>query len=160
MEEFIEAVRALKETKYITTIGKVSEVNGTICTVTRDNLPPLEDVRLNAINSNFDNVFIVYPKVGSEVLCLEIENQPSETCIVKYTEIDKVEIKIKKAEFIVENGKFTVKNDKANLKQVLSEGFSQLKSVSIITPHGPGSFSPADVSKFTELEQKVKQLFA
>lgn len=160
MEKFIEACKVLSFKKAVTNVGKVSEINGTTCTVERENgLPPLTDVRLTATVGEYDNTIIIYPKIGSEVLCLEIENNRAETSIISYTEIDKVVIKINKATFIVENGKFTVKNDKADLKEILKSGFEQLDNSIVTTPAGPGSFSPNDKLKFKELKQDILNLF-
>lgn len=161
MEKFIEACKVLSLKKAVTTVGNVTEINGTTCTVERENnLPPLTDVRLTATIGDFENTIIVYPKIGSEVLCLEIENNKAETSIISYTEIDKVTIKINKATFIIENGKFTIKNDKADLKEILKSGFEQLDKSIITTPSGPGNFSPNDKLKFQELKQNILKLFS
>lgn len=160
MEKFIEACRLLSLQKAVTTIGKVTEINGTTCTVERENLPQLTDVRLTATVDDFENYFIVIPKIGSEVVCLEIENNKAETTVIRYTEIDKVEVKINKAVLLVENGKFTLKNDDADLKEILKNGFEQLNNAIIQTPSGPGNFSPNDKLKFQELKQNVLKLFS
>lgn len=161
MEEFVEACKALSLKKAVTTVGKVTEINETTCTVERENdLPPLTDVRLTATIGDFENTIIVYPKIDSEVLCLEIENNKAETSIISYTEIEKVAIKINKATFIIENGKFTIKNDKADLKEILKSGFEQLDKSIITTPSGPGNFSPNDKLKFQELKQNILKLFS
>lgn len=156
---FSHAFQQMNKHKQTTSIGVVSKVTGDVCEVQRQGLPPLIDVRLNAIQTTIENRFIVVPKVGSTVLCLEVENQPSETCIVKYTEIERVEINIGGAVLKVENGKIQCKNNQSDLKVLLSELLNELKTANIQTPAGPSNFMPNHIAKFTELETKTNLLF-
>ncbi|MFJ1492528.1 hypothetical protein [Capnocytophaga canis] len=158
-QTFEQAFTRLNKHKQTTSIGTVTKVDGDVCEVEREGLPPLLDVRLNAIQTEVENPFWIVPKVGSKVLCLEIENQPAETCIVKYTEIERVEINIGGAILKVENGKIQFKNDTADLKLLLTELLAELKTAIIQTPSGVGNFAPNNVIKFSELESKTKQLF-
>lgn len=144
--------------KQVTSVGVVSRVNGNTCEVERDDLPPLLDVRLNAIQGVFENCLNIEPKIGSQVLCLEVEGEPSETCVVGYTEIDSVEVKIDGAIVKIAQGKVQIKNNFANLKLLLSEWLTELKTAVIQTPAGIGNFSPNNVTKFSELESKINQL--
>lgn len=163
MEKFVEAIRAvsgnaLPVNRY-TSIGTVTEITGMTCTVEREDLPPLYDVRLNAIDKSFDDCILIYPAVGSQVLCLVVENETAETALVKYTQIEKVIIKIGGAHFEMSGGKFELKNDNSDLKQILSDGFTQLKNAVITTPSGPGQFSDVDKLKFENLKSKTENLF-
>ncbi|PTT43723.1 hypothetical protein DBR28_00085 [Chryseobacterium sp. HMWF028] len=163
MEKFLEVV-AKQSQKSLpvnrsTSIGTVTEITGMTCTVEREDLPPLFDVRFNAIDKNFDNCILIYPAVGSEVLCLVVENEPAETAIVKYTEIDKVIITIGGARFEMSGGKFEFKNETSDLKQILTDGFNQLKNAIITTSSGPGQFSDKDKLKFETLRNDTEKLF-
>jgi hypothetical protein len=144
--------------KQITSVGVVSRIEGNTCEVEREDLPLLLDVRLNAVQGVFENCLNIVPKIGSQVLCLEVEGEPSETCIVGYTEIDSIEVKIDGAVVKIAKGKIQIKNNFANLKQLLSEWLTELKTVVIQTPAGVGNFSPNNVAKFSELESKINQL--
>lgn len=156
---FEQAFVRLNKHKRTTSIGIVTKVANDVCEVEREGLPPLLDVRLNAVQTAVENPFLVVPKVGSMVLCLEVENQPAETCVVKYTEIERVEIIIGGAVLKIENGKIQFKNDNADLKILLTELLTELKTAIIQTPSGVGNFAPNNVAKFAELESKTNQLF-
>lgn len=158
-EELKLAFRAMSRPKQVTSVGTVAGVQGDTCTVERTGLPPLEEVRLNAVVGDFSSFLKIFPKAGSEVLCLEIENNPAETCIVAYTEIERIEADIDGVVFKLEKGKIQVKNDNADLKLLLTELLTELKKAVIQTPSGVGNFAPPNVAKFTELETKTKQLF-
>ncbi|WP_233901243.1 hypothetical protein, partial [Tenacibaculum piscium] len=79
MEEFVRAINSVSKKYLKTSIGKVTEITETTCTVEREHLSELLDVRLNAVVGDFESSFIVYPKINSEVLVVEIENNPQET---------------------------------------------------------------------------------
>ncbi len=158
-ELFSEAVNAVADNNALTCIGTVSEINGNFCTVEREDLPPLLDVRLNAVNSDITDYFVVVPKLKSKVLCVVIENERTETAIIKYSEIDRIEIKIKDAIIELKNGKFTLKNKSVDLKSILKDALNQLQVAKILTPAGAGSFSPDDIAKFAEFSLKFDQLF-
>lgn len=158
-EEALLGIIRKKSRARTTTVGKVKSISGDTCVVEREDLPDLEDVRLNAVSGVFEDLMIVYPKIGSEVMALQVENAPEENAVVKYTEIDKVLIKIGGASFEMSAGKFEFKNTKADLKLILKDGFNQLKNAIIQTPSGPGSFSPSDKQKFEELKNDTENLF-
>lgn len=162
MEAAEEALKAIirKNSRVRTTaIGKVKSITGDTCVVERDHLPDLEDVRLNAVSGEFENLFIVYPEIGSEVMVLQVENAIEENVIVKYTNIEKVVIQIGKAKFEMSAGKFEIKNAQSDLKKILTDCFLQLKNAIIQTPAGPGSFSPNDKAKFDSLKSDTEKLF-
>ncbi len=160
MEEFSRAVATLAKKRAVTSVGTVQKVNGTTCTVERKGLSELLDVRLQAIESDFDTKFLIVPKEGSKVLCLEVENKPEETAIVKYTEIERIEVKIGGAEWLISNtGKFTLKNENADLKEILTTAFDTVSNATITTPSGPGFFSAGDKKKLAELKNKTLKLF-
>ena len=144
--------------KRVTSVGVVTRIEGNTCEVEREGLPPLLDVRLNAVQGLFEDYLNIVPKIGSQVLCLEVEGEPSETCVVGYTEIDSVEVKIEGAIVKVAQGNVQIKNNFANLKQLLGEWLSELKIAVIQTPAGVGNFSPNNVAKFSDLESKINQL--
>lgn len=163
MEKFVEAVSKLSSrmlpVNRFTSIGTVTEITGVTCTVERQDLPPLYDVRLNAIDKSFDDCILIYPSIGSEVLCLVVENEPAETALVKYTSIDKVVITIGGAHFEMSGGKFSFKNKDSDLKKILTDGFDNLKNAIITTPSGPGQFSDIDKQKFETLKTNTENLF-
>lgn len=160
MEElFKQTIERLNKHKKTTSIGVVTAIEGNTCTVERVGLPPLLDVRLNAVQGTFEHHLNIIPKIGSQVLCLEVENMPSETCVVAFTEIQSVDIEIDKAIFKVEGGKIQLKNQNADLKLLLTELLTELRNAVVQTPSGVGNFAPSVKAKLQELDNKVNQLF-
>lgn len=163
MEKLLEVIRNESQKSLpvnrSTSIGTVTEITGVTCTVEREELPPLYDVRLNAIDRSFENSILIYPTIGSEVLVLVVENEAAETAVVKYTEIDKVIIKVGGALLEMSGGKFEFKNEASNLKEILTDGFTQLMNAIITTPSGPGQFSDVDKQGFEKLKTNTKELF-
>ncbi len=158
MEVFFEAIKKIIDNKS-SSIGKVVEITGNTCKVERENLPPLEDVRLNAIEGDFSNKIIIFPKIGSEVLCLIIGGDKEETAVVQYTEIDKVLIEIDGAKFEMSGGKFQIKNEASDQKKITNDTLDALKSAIILTPNGPGKFADSTKLKFNQIKQDNQNLY-
>nr|BFF39076.1 hypothetical protein BACY1_08810 [Tenacibaculum mesophilum] len=132
MEKFVQAVKASLGAKGKTSVGVVTEITGDTCTVKREGLPELLDVRLNAVSGKFKNTFIVFPKIGSEVLVLEVENAPAETSIVKWTEIDRVQIKIEQFEFDADDSGIKLSNQGENFKSVYNDMIDEVNKILVI----------------------------
>ena len=160
-EAFLAIIKkqAQQNTKVYTGVGIIKSVEESTCVIEREDLPDLEDVRLNSIEGSFENSFIIFPAVGSEVLYLMVENAPEENCLVKYSEIDKVKITIGGASFEMSAGKFEFKNNDSDLKEILSKTFARLNAAIITTPNGPGKFSEPDKQFFLEQKTKSENLF-
>ena len=92
-KEFEKAIRLVvsKSLPFTVTEGTVKSVNETkkVCNVERDDLAELLEVRLNSIVSPGDDVFTIYPKIGSKVLCILIENNPTDAYILSVNNVDK-----------------------------------------------------------------------
>ena len=159
-DKFKQALKALETRKMLTSMGKVSKVEGNTCVVVRENLPTLTDVRLEAIIETSGNFLLIVPALGSEVICAEIQGAKEETCIIKYTKISKLQLLIDGLEVNVSEGKLKVENESASLKDILTSLLVELKAAIIQTPEGPGSFSLQNVTNFTEIEQKTLNLLS
>jgi len=158
VESFIKAINKIIDNKS-SSIGKVVEITGLTCKVERENLPTLEDVRLNAIEGDFSNKIIIFPKIGSEVLCLKIAGDKEETAIVKYTEIDKVLIEIDGAKFEMSGGKFQIKNEESDQKKITNDLIATLKKAIILTPNGPGKFADSTKQEFDNVKNDNDNLY-
>lgn len=158
MESFFKAVSKIADNKS-SSIGTVTQITGNTCTVERENLPPLEDVRLNAIEGDFSNRIIIFPKIGSEVLCLKISGDKEETAVVQYTEIDKVLIEIDGAKFEMSGGKFQIKNNDSSQKKINNDTLDALKSAIIVTPSGAGKFADSTKLKFDQIKNDNNKLY-
>ncbi|CAA0144722.1 conserved hypothetical protein [Tenacibaculum maritimum] len=132
MEKLIRALGSVGNKGLKTSIGTVTKITGDTCSVKREELAELLDVRLNAVVGDFDSSFMVFPKVGSLVLVLEIENNPSETAIVKYTEIDRVQIKVEKFELDVDKDGLLISNQGENLKAVTNDLIDEINKILVI----------------------------
>ncbi|CAI9429697.1 hypothetical protein MSHRCOH1_05750 [Candidatus Ornithobacterium hominis] len=127
-EVFNQAIRKIAKSKINATVGKVVEVNGNVCKVERDgNLSDLEDVRLQAIEGNFDSGLLVVPAIGSEVLCLVVDGEEQETAIVQTTEVERIFYKVKGAEFEMADGRLKFLTESENLKALLNDLIDDLK---------------------------------
>ncbi|CAA0222371.1 hypothetical protein [Tenacibaculum maritimum] len=132
MEGFIQAVKASVEGKGKTSVGTVVKITGDTCEVTRDGLPELIDVRLNAISGDFKNQFTVFPKVGSQVLVLEIENAPAETAVVKWTEVESVKMQIDEFGFNADKDGLQISNKGENFRTVINDMIDELNKILVI----------------------------
>ncbi|URC13943.1 hypothetical protein [Flavobacterium sp. B183] len=142
------------KTKFSLLVGTVKEIDNDTCTVDH-----YEDVRLNAIIGDFESQFTVYPKIGSKVIIGRLENEDN-AFILRVSEIDKVKIKISDQIFELKDQKFRIENKDANLKSILNDAFNQIDKAVIMTPSGPGNFSPADKVFFKQLNEKTNKLLS
>lgn len=92
MKQLLSLIKKVVRQEQVVTIvsGKVSEVSGDTCTITRDGLADLVGVRLNAVSRSFESQCTILPKVDSDVQCAIIENNSSEAFLVGYSEIESV----------------------------------------------------------------------
>ena len=95
---FEQTVRAILEN-----VVPVQVTEGTVtvvdkkertCTVERDDLPTLFDVRLNAILNPGDSQVTIFPKSGSRVLCALVEGQPTDAFVLTATDVEEVSGKV------------------------------------------------------------------
>ena len=151
-----QAIKAVgkKGKKFTLIVGTVESIEGDTCTVDY-----YEDVQLNAIIDDLESQFTIYPKVGSEVILGRIEGKDA-MFVVRFSEIDKVTIKIGTMLFEMKDGKFSISSGAVNLKSILNDAFDQLTQSIITTPSGPGKFSAADVTIFNQLKDKSNQLLS
>lgn len=93
-EAFTQAVtQAIKKEIPVTvTSGKVTGIDGLTCTVERDGLPELLGVRLTSVDRTLAGQILITPRLNSDVLCILIENNEAEACVISNSEIDKIEI--------------------------------------------------------------------
>lgn len=88
------AIRAAVKTEIpvIVTEGVVVSVDRATqtCNVEREHKTELFNVRLNAFLEAGDDVLTIYPKEGSKVLCIIIENDPTDAYILNSTDIEEI----------------------------------------------------------------------
>lgn len=131
----------------------VTEVSETTCT-TSDGV---DDIRLNAIDADLNSNITIYPKVGSKIIYGRL-NDTDDLFVLKYSEIDRIVIKMDQQVFEMKDGKFRVLNENTNLKTVFNDLFSTLENAIIQTPSGAGKFIEINKQKFKSLNQQIDKL--
>ncbi|MDH1883966.1 hypothetical protein [Empedobacter sp. GD03797] len=131
----------------------VTEVSETTCT-TADGI---DDIRLNAIDADLDSKITIYPKIGSKIIYGRL-NDTDDLFVLKYSEIDRIVIKMDKQIFEMKDGKFRILNAETNLKTVLNDLFSTLENAIIQTPSGAGKFIDLNKQKYKSLNQQIDKL--
>lgn len=117
----------------------------------------IDDIKLNAIDDKLGSKLTVYPKIGSQIIYGRL-NDTDDLFVIKYSEIDRVVIKIEEQEFEMKEGKFRILNKEANLKNILNDLFQTLENAIIQTPSGAGKFIEVNTQVFKDLKQKTNQL--
>ena len=136
-------------------VTAVDEENQTADVEPLDGSSPIYDVYL-VVNME-QGGFYLQPKVGS-LVCVAFINK--ETAIVVGTsELEKVECILGGFTLKIEDGKLQLKNEQADFKTLLNDLITELKSVIIQTPAGPGNFAPNNVAKFEEINNKINALW-
>ncbi|MCO5230140.1 MAG: hypothetical protein M9958_03190 [Chitinophagales bacterium] len=102
---------------------------------------------------------LIKPVIGTRCLIGSILNQEADTYLIDVEEYEEKIYTSGKNELHITKDGFVIKNDKADIKSILKEAFEQLMVAKILTPSGPGNFSPDDVTKFGELKTDVLNLF-
>lgn len=120
-------------------VGKVKDVDkaNDTCTIERENRPELYDVRLNAIVDELSDKLIVYPKSGSYVLCCQIGGDQTEAAIIKYSEIDSVEIARATIKVSLDQEGITMEGHDENLNKVLSDFISEVSKIIVVNGTSP-----------------------
>ncbi|MGR3790668.1 hypothetical protein ACUXZJ_07130 [Flavobacterium sp. TN-1] len=160
MEAFSRAValEVGKHLRAVTSLGKVETVQENTCTVKREGRAELLDVRLSALEEKAKSFIQVVPKINSQVIVLEIENQPSETLIVGYSEIERIELKVGSILVGIENDKVEISDGTNSLGDLLEDLIKNISDLNIITPNGTGTVSPDSKLLLKNLKGKFKNL--
>lgn len=155
-ERFIEAVSRIVESglPHQLVIGSVKSLDqgNDTCTVERDDAPKLFKVRLNAVLDDIANKTVVYPAVGSKVLCAIIGNDKKEATIIKYSEIDSVATKIGDTNYLVDTNGYKIQRGDNNLKQLLNDVISEIQKIIVVQGTSP------DVAALEEIKEKINKV--
>lgn len=102
---------------------------------------------------------IIKPVVGTKCLIGTVLNKEEDTYLIDVEEFEEKIYRSADVELHITQEGFVIKRNGADLKEILKEAFEQLKNAKILTPAGPGQFSPDDKLKFEELKNEVLNLF-
>lgn len=109
------------------TIGTVKEIlqDNYTCTISRDDRPELQGVRLNACEFE-GNRFVTIPKIGSEVLVCLIDDNPAEAYLLACSEVGNVIITIGETKLKVSDSGHEIAKGSENLKSILIDLVDQV----------------------------------
>lgn len=102
---------------------------------------------------------IIKPTISSRCLIGSVGNMEAEAYLIDTADFEEKILISGETELQITEAGFTIKRGGSDLKLILKEAFEQLKNAKILTPSGPGQFSPDDKLKFEELKTKVLSLF-
>ena len=137
IEIIIEAIKKISKTSPIATLGIVEQVDGNKCKVSREGLPDLMDVRLDTVTGNLEEYFRIIPKKGSQVICLEVEGQSQETCVVKYTEVERIECKIEELEFEMSGEGLKIRRENKDFAETIKDLVDVIAAIVVVQGKGP-----------------------
>lgn len=87
--------RYVKKQSFVAEVLEVDRSDDT-CLVKPEDGPELYGVRLKSVVDELQHKVVIYPKIGSLVMCSLVENNPNEAYISKYGEIEEVVLDVKK----------------------------------------------------------------
>lgn len=139
--EFRRAVEIIvrKNIPLFLTEGVVSDVDKdtNTCNVDRGDLPELLNVRLDAILKAGDNKITIYPERGSKVLCILVENNPTDAYVLAANNIEEIKGKIDTSEFIINKDGFYIQRGDNNLKSLISDFITEVQNIIVVQGTGP-----------------------
>lgn len=155
-EIFVQAVKEANKKgvrRFPLMIETVVDVSETTCT-TSDGI---DDIRLNSIDADLNSKITIYPKIGSQIIYGRLNNS-DDLFVLKYSEIDRIVIKINEQYFEMKDGKFRILNQDADLKIIFNDLLTTLETAIIQTPSGAGKFIDLNKQKFKSLNQQIDKL--
>jgi hypothetical protein len=116
-KEFLEAFEAFnKSFKSNSFIGIVKTVNEDEYTIEVEYDEQLfSDIRLKSVINQRDKEFVIIPSVGSAVFCIPEEDSKEKFIVSKYSEIDKIIVKIGNNSMIITEEGFAIKAGEQSL---------------------------------------------
>jgi hypothetical protein len=149
-------IEALGISPNLAITAEVISVQNTTCTVKLVSELVLTDVRLCATINDSADLFVMTPKIGSEVVLMSQTGKLSGLMVIKIDAIESISYKKGQFEFAVDGvtGKVTLKNSGVNVGTLLGNLIDTVSNAIIDTPNGPGAINA--VTK-TQLEQLKTQ---
>lgn len=157
LEELFEEAVKKSNKKGVRRFPLMSETVDHVTDTTCATSDGVDDIKLNAIDDDLNSNITIYPKIGSRIIYGRL-NDSDDLFVLKYSEIDRVVIKMDDQVFEMKEGKFRILNKESNLKQILNDTFSTLENSIVQTPSGAGKFIELDKQKFKSLNQQIDKL--
>ena len=153
-------IEALGITPNLAITAEVVSVENTTCTVKLVSELVLSDVRLCATINESQDLFLITPKIGSEVIVMSQTGKLSGLFVLKVDAVESISYKKNGLEFLIDGttGKITLKNTHANFGDLISKFITEVSNAIILTPAGPGNIAPTTKAKLEVLNTKFKSL--
>jgi hypothetical protein len=153
-------IKALGITPNLAITATVLSVENDTCTVKLLSELVLSDVRLKATISDDTDSFLIVPKVNSEVILMSQTGTLSSLMVIKVDAVEKILYKKGDFEFVVDGttGKVSLKNETVNFGGLVSQFITEIKTMIILTPAGPGKVAPSSIIKLEALDTKFKSI--
>jgi len=153
-------IEALGITPNLAITAEVVSVENTTCTVKLVSELVLSDVRLCATINESDDLFVITPQIGSEVIVMSQTGKLSGLFVLKVDAVESISYKKNGLEFLIDGttGKVTLKNQMANFGGLISNMITEISNAIVLTPAGPGSIAPTTKAKLVLLDTKFKSL--
>lgn len=137
------------------TEGKVTKVDkeANTCNVEREDLPELFKVRLNAITSPGTNIVSIYPKVGSRVLVVLVENNKTDAYVLTATDIEEIIINGG-----TNGGIIKIENQTQKLNKLVTELTTELTKVATGITGAGGAYTPGALSQFDKADYENEKI--
>jgi hypothetical protein len=149
-------IEALGANPNLPITAEVVSVQENTCTVKLVSELVLSDVRLCATISEDTDLFVLVPKIGSEVVLISQTGKLSGLMVIKVDAIQTIKYKKGTFEFIIDGttGKVTLKKQGANFGGLINELIDAVSNAQIITPNGPGSINPTTINQLSQIKSK------
>ncbi|SDX12082.1 hypothetical protein [Flavobacterium degerlachei] len=153
-------IKALGITPNLAITATVVSIENDTCTVKLLSELVLSDVRLKATISDGEDRFLIVPKINSEVILMSQTGTLSSLMLIKVDAVESIRYKKGDFEFAVDgtSGKVTLKNSSNNFGALVTQFITEIKTMIILTPTGPGKVAPSSITKFEALDAKFKTL--
>jgi hypothetical protein len=156
-KELQDAFRKLKKRDVDTFPVKVISVNkikGT-CVVSDDEIE-YTDVQLSSIIDGKENKFFLFPAVGSSVLVSPINEDLKRLYVEAYSDIESLDLNIKKVQLSVDKDGFLLKKENETLKKLMSDLIKAIKEMKFTTNYGP-TISLINLQQFIDIGERFDQ---
>lgn len=161
MEQIREALRKIANDgrpKWHLLTGKVLAVEDDVCDVApSDGGPELYKVRLRPLLDGKEVGVLITPTIGSDVLVGHLDSQ--EACVVAYSQVDRVRVKIATTDFEIDKDGFGITRGGESLKKLLNDLIQAISTITVPTAVGP-SGPPINVSILQSIKARISTLLS
>jgi hypothetical protein len=134
--------------------AKIVSIQNTTCTVKLVSELVLTDVRLCATINESEDLFVMVPKIGSEVVLMSQTGKLSGLMVIKVDAIETISYKKGQFEFSIDGttGKVTLKNRNKNFGTLIGNLIDTVANAIIDTPSGPGAINAVTKTQLQQLK--------